>query len=158
MKLKSIDWRDIDVESIENLKYDNLDECSNLFIAAFNAEPWNDKWNFNTARKRLEDIYKTPNFKGLVYKKHNKIVGVIMGNYEQWYDGFHYNIKEFFIDTNTQKNGIGSKMLRCLEKHLKETGVNVIHLFTSKSDKTEGFYRRNAYEVPDEITMMSKDI
>lgn len=146
------------MEVIENFEYNNLDECTNLFISAFNAEPWNDKWSFNTARRRLEDIYMTPNFKGLVYKKNDKIVGVIMGNYEQWYDGFHYNIKEFFIDSNTQKNGIGSKLLKCLENHLKETSVNFIHLFTAKSDKTEGFYKRNEYEIPEKITMMSKDM
>lgn len=143
---------------IEDFKYDYLDECINLFISAFNSEPWNDKWDINTASRRLQDIYKSPNFKGLVCKKDNKIVGVIMGNYEQWYEGLHFNIKEFFIDINNQKSGIGSKMLRNLERHLKESNVNSIHLFTAKGYKTEGFYIRNGYESPSTMTMMTKDI
>lgn len=146
------------MEFIENFEYDYLDECVNLYISAFNREPWNDKWDFNTANKRLQDIYKAPNFKGLVCMKDDKIVGVIMGNYEQWYEGLHYNIKEFFIDINNQKSGIGSKMLQHLESYLKKRNVNTIHLFTAKDYKTEGFYLRNGYEIPTTMTMMSKDI
>ncbi|WP_125152318.1 GNAT family N-acetyltransferase [Clostridium rectalis] len=145
-------------ECIEEFKYKDLKECIYLFIDAFKSEPWNDKWDFNTAFKRLEDIYYTPKFNGLVYKIDNKIVGVIMGNYEQWYEGMYYNLKEFFVDKTIQGRGIGSKMIDILERELKERGIKSIQLLTIKNHKTEGFYMNNGYKSQKYIINMSKNI
>lgn len=81
-----------------------------------------------------------------------------MGNYEHWYEGLQYNLKEIFIDVSIQKSGVGRNILEFLEKNLKETGVNSIYLFTARVDKTEGFYKRNGYKIPNEITIMTKSI
>ena len=38
-------------ERIEEFKADHLDECAHLFMTAFNAEPWNDQYTLDTAKK-----------------------------------------------------------------------------------------------------------
>ncbi len=40
-------------ERIEEFKANHLDECAHLFMNAFNAEPWNDDWTFDTAKREL---------------------------------------------------------------------------------------------------------
>ncbi|MCY6372129.1 GNAT family N-acetyltransferase [Clostridium ganghwense] len=146
------------METIESFQIDYLEECANLLISTFNSEPWNEKWTFKTASKRLEETYKTHNFKGWVYKKDDKIIGVIMGNCEQWYEGFQYYIKDFFVDSTIQNRGIGSKILKYSEEELKAVDVNSIHFWTLKGGRIERFYKKNGYEVPSMLTLMIKDL
>ena len=53
-------------ERIEELKADHLDQCARLAVATFNAEPWNDEWTFDTAKRELAWTMGLPGFAGLV--------------------------------------------------------------------------------------------
>ncbi|MBU3127860.1 GNAT family N-acetyltransferase [Clostridium tagluense] len=141
--------------SIEN---QHILKCSELYIEVFNAEPWNDKWTLETAHKRLNDIYISTNFEGVLYVEDEQIKGAIFGNYEQFYDGIHYNLREMFISNELQGQGIGSKVLNELEKRLKGIGVTTIILFTSKENKTSKFYLKNNFTKWDSMAMMGKDV
>ncbi len=145
------------MEKAENFEACDLDECARLYVRVFNREPWNDEWTFATARKKLNEIFDTPNFKGVIFKKNGKIVGAVIGNCEQWYTGMHYNLKEFFVTPEIQGKGIGTKMLMQLERELKGMGVVLVHLFTSKKDFTRIFYEKNGYRQSAEMALMFKD-
>ncbi|MBZ9622468.1 GNAT family N-acetyltransferase [Clostridium sp. FP2] len=82
----------------------------------------------------------------------------MFGNYEQFYDGIHYNLREMFISNELQGQGIGSKLLNELEKRLKGIGVTTIILFTSKENKTSKFYLKNNFTEWDSMAMMGKDL
>ena len=44
-------------ERIEAFTADHLDECANLLMVTFNAEPWNDSYTYDTANPiRLEAV------------------------------------------------------------------------------------------------------
>lgn len=141
---------------VEVSKEDIL-ECSNLYVEVFNAAPWNDKWTTESAYQRLNDIFIAPNFSGVLFIENERIKGAIFGNYEQFYDGRHYNLREMFISTELQGRGIGGKLLNHLEKQLTELEVNTIILFTGKG-KTSTFYSKNGFEEFKGMTMMGKDI
>lgn len=143
---------------ITEVKNEHILKCSELYIKVFNAEPWNDKWTIETAYKRLNDIYIAPNFEGVIYKEDGKIKGGIFGNFEQFYEGIHYNLREMFIDNDLQRNGIGSKLLNELEERLRKIGVTTIILFTSKGNKTSKFYLKNNFSEWNSMVMMGKDI
>jgi aminoglycoside 6'-N-acetyltransferase I len=53
-------------ERIETFGVEHLDNCARLFMSAFNAEPWNDKYTFDTARKQLDWHLRVPGCVGLV--------------------------------------------------------------------------------------------
>ena len=53
-------------ERIEEFEVDHLDECARLAVATFNAEPWNDHWTFDTAKRELAWTMGVPGFAGLV--------------------------------------------------------------------------------------------
>jgi hypothetical protein len=40
-------------ERIEAFKVDHLEECAHLFMTAFNAEPWNDKYTLDTGEEAV---------------------------------------------------------------------------------------------------------
>ncbi|WBW95291.1 GNAT family N-acetyltransferase [Oceanirhabdus sp. W0125-5] len=146
------------MSNIISIKNEHISKCSELYMRVFNAEPWNDKWTLDTAYKRLNDIYIAPNFEGTLYMEDGEIKGAIFGNYEQFFDGIHYNLREMFIDNELQGKGIGSKLLNQLEEHLRTIGVTTIILFTSKGNKTSKFYLKNNFSEWDSMAMMGKDI
>ena len=53
-------------ERIEALKGEHLDECANLLVTTFNAEPWNDSYTHDTAKKQLAWHLRVPGCLGLV--------------------------------------------------------------------------------------------
>lgn len=146
------------MNNIISIKTEHILKCTDLYIKVFNAEPWNDKWTLGTAHKRLNDIHVSPNFEGVLYLEYGQVKGAIFGNYEQFYDGIHYNLREMFISNDLHGKGIGSKLLNELEKRLKGLGVTTIILFTSKENKTINFYLKNDFLEWDSMAMMGKDI
>ncbi|MBH1940264.1 GNAT family N-acetyltransferase [Mobilitalea sibirica] len=140
------------------MENEDLKEYAKLYVGVFNAPPWDDQWTIETAYKRLYDISNTSGFIGYKYVEDGEIKGSIMGNLEQWYEGFHYNLKEMFVATQLQGKGIGSKLLMELEKELKASDVNTVYLFTSKGDLTSHFYSNNGYEEIQSMVMMGKSI
>lgn len=146
------------MSNIITIRDEHITECAKLYIRVFNDEPWNDKWSLEIAYKRLNDIYISPNFKGILYVENDEVKGAIFGNYEQFYEGIHYNLREMFISKELQGKGIGRKMLNELEEQLKEIGVTTIILFTSKGNKTNEFYFKNDFSEWESMAMMGKDI
>ena len=146
------------LNNIISVRSEHMTECSELYIKVFNAEPWNDGWTLETSHKRLNDIYISPNFVGALYVEDDEVKGAIFGNYEQFYEGIHYNLREMFISNEIQGKGIGSKLLSELELRLKKIDVTTIILFTSKGNETSKFYIKNRFLEWDSMAMMGKDI
>lgn len=146
------------MNNIMSIKEEHILACTKLYIDVFNAEPWNDEWNLESARKRLNDIYIAPNFEGVLYIEDGQVKGAIFGNCEQFYDGIHYNLREMFISNDLQGKGIGTKLLQELEKQLKVLDVTTVILFTSKGNKTSKFYLKNNFEEWHDMAMMGKEI
>lgn len=136
----------------------DLEECSRLFVSTFNAEPWNDKWNYETAFKRLEDILNTPGFYGLLGEEDGQIKIVTVGCFQQWFDGKVYEIKELYAQKERRGQGLGTKIISELSLRLEEKDVNSIWLITAEGDKTEKFYINNGYKKAEKMILMSKHI
>lgn len=106
----------------------------------------------------MSDIYISPNFEGILYVQGKNIKGAILGTYEQSYDGVNYNLREMFISKELQGKGIGSRLFKEFETHLKEIGVTSIILFTSKENTTSNFYSKNEFLFWDTLAMMGKNL
>lgn len=146
------------MKSIIAIKEEHIMKCAELYVRVFNAEPWNDKWSTETAYKRLLDIYNSPGFVGIICLEDDDIKGSVFGNREQWYEGFHYNLKEMFVSNELQGKGIGRELLGFLEEELNKRQIGAIILFTSKGNLTSQFYIKNCFKELDSMAMMVKDI
>jgi GNAT superfamily N-acetyltransferase len=132
-------------ETISLVTPDNLDQCVELFATVFNSEPWNDKWNFETAKKRLLGIYNTPNFIGFTYLFDSELLGFVVGNCEQWYNGEIYYLKEMCVSTDMQGRQIGTKLINFLRYELVKKGIERAYLITLEGGQAEHFYAKNGY-------------
>ena len=54
------------MSNIYEFKKEDLNECAELFVKTFSKEPWNEPWDFENAKKRLNDVVLTPGFRGAV--------------------------------------------------------------------------------------------
>lgn len=134
---------------------DMLDELAGLFADVFNAPPWNDGWSVEQARARLLDIINTPRFCGMAEYRGGKIVGLIMGRGQQYFDGVHFEILEFCVSRDMQGQGIGGRMLNEFTEYLHEQGICNIYLLTMKGANTEGFYQKNGFKTNQDMCLMS---
>lgn len=134
---------------------DMLDELAALFADVFNAPPWNDGWSVEQARARLLDIINTPKFCGMAEYSRGKIIGLIMGRGQQYFDGVHFEILEFCVARELQGQGIGRRMLNEFTEYLQEQGVCNAYLLTMKGQSTEGFYQKNGFKTNESMCLMS---
>lgn len=85
-----------------------------------------------------------------------KLVGFIMGRWEQYYDGIHFQILEFCVDNKMQGKGLGRKILKEFIKTLESKGIYKIFLLTLRNEHTEGFYRKNGLVTDENMCLMYK--
>lgn len=140
------------------LEIKDLDEVVLLFIKAFNKEPWNDKWTRDTAYNRLKQMINCEGYYGVKACENEKIIGIILGNHEYYYDGMHFNIKEFCVDSDIKGRGIGSQILEEFICRLKEKGIIKIYLSTLQSDSTVKFYEKNGITYSKDNVVLEKNI
>lgn len=142
----------------EEMKQEDIKVLTELYINAFNKEPWNDKWTTEIVLKRLNQMVNCEGFYGVVAYEEDNPVGMILGNHEYYYNGMQFNIKEFCVDTTIQSRGLGTKVLEEFIERLKIRGIDEIILLTTKSEKAEGFYKRRGFNTIENMVTMRKKL
>ena len=135
-----------------------LNDLVEVFIEAFNSEPWNDEWTIDSASKRLQQMIRCDGFYGLAAYSEDKLVGLILGNCAYYYDGIDFVVKEFCVDKNIKGKGIGSILLDEFTSRLKDKEIRRIILNTYRGEATEGFYIRKGFNTIEDMICMSKEI
>ena len=142
----------------EELTKEHIKEIAEIYVDAFNCEPWNDEWTIESASKRISQMINCEGFDGLVAYEGEKLIGMILGNHEYYYDAMIFQIKEFCVSLQVKGTGIGSKLLDEFTTRLKSKGIERVMLFTSRTDVTEGFYKKHGFESFEDMVMMEKEI
>lgn len=145
----------IKIEKVESQVV--LGICADILVAAYNAEPWNDKWTTEKALEKLECFYHSPKFIGFLAYEGNDIKGACIGNIEPYYTGDYFYLKEMFVSPSCQKRGIGKKMLEAVKQYLEQLEIKQIILFTSKDYFPFNFYKKANFQTIEGMQMMHFD-
>lgn len=140
------------------MNLEDVTKIIDLYIRTFNREPWNDHWQIESVEKRLMQMAKAPDFYGLMMYQEKELIGFILGNQQQYYDGIKFEIKEFCIDPRYQSGGYGTTLLAEFERRLMVQGVNEVLLLTLHNPQTEGFYEKKGYSLSNSMVLMTKMI
>ena len=140
----------------EKINLLDIEKLARVYVETFNSPPWNDEWTIETASKRLHQMINCEGFYGLMAYQDDELCGMILGSEEQFFDGVTFNIKEFCVNNEMRNRGIGTKIFEEFEKKLKEKYITKIFLFTSTSDRTEGFYKKRGLESYNGMVIMGK--
>src|SRR3712207_3133826 len=125
-------------ERIEAFKPEHLDECAYLFMTAFNAEPWNDEYTLDTAKKQLAWHLEVPGCLGLVSVK-DGIVALDVGYREtpDVQEVFHLSV--FCLGPEVQRRRGASRLMHTLDELQRKAGVSSVCLGSRKAGPAEAF-------------------
>ncbi len=140
-------------ERIEPLTESHLNECAHLIVSAFNAEPWNENWTLDTARKTLDQTLEGPGFVGFVSVA-DEVTGFATGCPEQEDTQEVFYLETLCVKPDMQGRGVGSRLLEHLKGHLDKSGISTIYLITHKGTPAESFYKKNGYRVSEKDIVM----
>lgn len=115
--------------SIDDLTPALLTTAAALYVAVFNAAPWNDSWTEAYARVRLGEITDTPGYVGVALHQDDGLCGFAMGHSEQWFSGRHFLLQEMCVRPDRQRRGLGSALITALEARL--SGTESLYLLTA---------------------------
>lgn len=145
--------------TFENMQLRHLPELAQLYVKTYNAPPWNDGWEADTVRQKLSQMMNCEGFLGIVSKdSHDTITGMIVGEKEIYYNCLQFFVKDFCVAHDLRGTGIGSELLKELERQLLSMEIRQLYLFTSRNDDTEGFYQKRGFTSWDDMVMMGKTI
>ena len=138
------------------IERDNLSECVELFIGVFNAPPWSESWNLDSATQQMDDCFGTPGFYGLIARTDDETLGFAFGFVRRWDKTRHFHLKEMCVATGQQRLGVGTALMHELEAQLKNQGVAKLTLDTARETPAQAFYEKNGFGVSPKMIMMSK--
>lgn len=124
---------------------EDLEGAAELYQRTFNAPPWNEGWDIETARERLRVILAAPNAFGVVALRDDVPIVFALGYLETWVSGTHFQLKEMCTAPTLQRQGLGSFVLEFLLRALKERGVVQVFCETRAGVPAESFYRRAGF-------------
>ena len=140
------------VERIEQFGERHLHECARLLVATFNAEPWNDDWTHDRARRALAWTVRVPGFLGLVSVA-DGVVGFAAGYVQPDDTRDVFYLETLCVRPDAQGKGVGTRLLGHPKDELAGRGINMVYLLTHKGTPAEAFYRKNGYGVSQEDMM-----
>lgn len=132
----------------------DLGRISQLYVSVFNNPPWNENWEYSWAYDRLNWIYRSQGFIGVLNLEKNQINGAILGRFVPFKGRKGFEIVEFLVDTNCQNKGIGTELLTQLESNLKQSEYDFVLLLTAKNTAVESFYLNLNYRRDDRLALL----
>jgi len=145
---------------MENIKIEKirskqiLDACADILVDAYNSDPWNDSWTKEKALEKLMCFFNSPKFIGWTATQDNKLLGCVVGNIEPYYTGDYFYLKEMFVSVQSQKKGVGARLMTSVKDHLKTIDIKTIILFTGKDFFPFDFYLKSGFNAMEEMRMM----
>lgn len=135
---------------------EHLDECARLLVSAFNAEPWNEKWTLETARKDILQTLGVPGYLGFVYLE-DEVMGMAVGHREQDAENEVFYLSGLCVSPEFQRKGVGGELMRRLEKTLTEIGIRSVYLLTDRGTPARAFYEKAGYRVSEKDILMYRE-
>ncbi len=148
----------LDSITIREMIKGDINECAELFVSVFSAEPWNEEWRSEVAVERVSLFYSLCKSINLVAEESNRVVGFLMGTYEPYMEMQIFFIKEFLVDNTLQKSGVGTKLWNSLEERLKHLNIEAVTLLTLKDSGAMEFYKKRGCSVNETIPLMIKNL
>ncbi|HEY3256517.1 MAG TPA: GNAT family N-acetyltransferase, partial [Polyangiaceae bacterium] len=116
-----------------------------LYQETFNAAPWNEGWELETASERLHGILAAPNGVGVLASRNGVPLAFALGYSERWVSGAHFRLKEMCTAPGHQQQGLGTFVLEFLLHALKARGIVQVFCETRPGVPAEAFFRRAGF-------------
>ncbi len=133
---------------------DDLPGCVLALIAAYNGEPWHNRWTEETATRYLKEFAGAPHFVCWVAMEEGRLAGALFGHRKTWWTQDELFVDELFIHPDFQGKGHGKRLLQAAEEHCRENGLAGVTLLTDRHMPAMAFYKQNGYELNDHVAFL----
>lgn len=125
---------------------EDVEEGVRLYQKVFKSEPWFDNDSDDEVMQYLCNFVKLESFVGYAAFVDNRMIALSIGFVKPYMKGFEYYLDQFCVDSDLQRQGIGSKFTEYIKRSLSEKNIHHIFLLTSKSFPSYSFYKKNDFE------------
>ena len=106
----------------------------------------------------MQDFYDHKKFVGFTAWEKEKLIGALFAHEKVWWNNSEVFIEEMFVAPEKQGKGIGTALLREVEKHIEEKGLAGITLTTNRYVPAPKFYEKNGFSECGHVMFMAKEM
>lgn len=141
---------------IRQLCQDDVPAIARLYIEAYSDSIWQEKWHYEDAYQRINELRSSPVNVGLICHINGIIVGCIISEILSWHTGKQLEIKEVFVSPKYRNRGIGRSLVMKMEEIGKERNVREFFLWTNNGRQLTHFYKRIGYNTSNNVIQLIK--
>lgn len=139
---------------LEKTKKDELEKVAKIYATEFSKPPYNEVWKMNEAIEKMKFYMKFYDL--YTIKNSEEIIGVVAVNQNFMKPGSVALIEEFAIEEKNQRKGIGTWVIKELEKIYKNKKYKKILLISNKKSWQLNFYKKLDFSPSEEDILMEK--
>jgi len=147
---------------VQKLKKEDLKNCANLLIQAYNGRPWNYQWTLLKASLYLNELFESSRFVGFIMYDGDQLVAAMFAHVKTWWIDDQLMIDELFVSAQEQGKGYGQTLMNSAIEYAKNNNLGSITLLTHKYMPAGKFYEKNKFLKADQYVLMflepSKDL
>lgn len=127
---------------IKKAQKKDLNQVIKIWITEFRKTPWNERWTKEKVKKTVKS------YGGKVYVAviGNNVVGFALVTEIYYIDGPIVILENLVVSNNYQEKGIGSALLKHIERIYKKKRFAKVFLDTIKKTKSYKFYKKRGYK------------
>ena len=111
-----------------------------------------------TAENYLWDFFGHSKFVGYVAEEASVIIAGLFAHEKIWWNNSEVFIEEMFVTPERQGCGIGTALLKEVEKYIQEKQLAGITLSTNKYAPAPKFYEKNGFMCCEHVIFMAKEL
>lgn len=131
---------------IREMKLSDVELVVPLYLDYYNACE-DCSWTAETAVRCIRQVVGMQDaYSLLVQDEDGAVLGFAMGYFKQYDDLIGYELEEIVIAREYQRQGLGSKLLACLEERVQQKGAACVELKAVKDEMHERYYGKAGYQ------------
>ncbi len=139
------------------LQRTDLPACATIYAKVFSAPPWSEVWTDQAALTRLQHLYDSKGFVGMLFEK-QEVQGFVLGTIEPFNTGNLFYLREMCMAQEVQAQGLGSQLFNAFEQQLRLHEVEQIYLATARGSNAEKFYARLGFAAAQNMVFYDKKL
>jgi aminoglycoside 6'-N-acetyltransferase I len=108
---------------IRTIEDNDLNSLAELFVTVFNQEPWNENWTVEWVLERVNIIFGSYGFHGVMADDSNMPVGAIFSRMGSYKGELELEIVENFVRSAQQRRGVSEGLMNELKLPVKKEGI-----------------------------------
>jgi ribosomal protein S18 acetylase RimI-like enzyme len=153
--MQSRDWMALTIRRID---HDQALRAATIIVQAYIEPPWNEEWSIDKATDRICELSTTPGWLGVGALEEGELRGFAIGIPHTTAAGRALYIHEIAVLPSHQRRGIGTSLLKLLEKEAQNSGFAHALLVSRNEGAVADYYKCNGYRQIPHLRVYSRSI